>query len=129
MLPPISSAFDPHPVYFDCTSGSLICSIALHVDGAAGTSNIDAHSWYHICTSFHNASADLCNALPKVFVWNNTAFMACCLIALDKCPGVWPIGVGEVVRQKEYDSFSKISSGFSKKCAYIKMCLLLKFVL
>ena len=46
MLSLISSA---HPVYFDCITGSLICSIALHVDGATGSSNNDdAHGWHHI---------------------------------------------------------------------------------
>ena len=39
VVPPISSAFDPHPVFFDRIIGSLIRSIALHVDGAAGPSN------------------------------------------------------------------------------------------
>ena len=39
----VPSAFDPHPVYFDRITGSLIHSIALHVDGAAGPSNLDAH--------------------------------------------------------------------------------------
>ena len=32
VTPPVPSAFDPHPVYFDRITGSLICSIALHVD-------------------------------------------------------------------------------------------------
>ena len=107
VVPPVSSAFDPHPVYFDRITGSLIRSIALHVDGAAGSSNLDAHGWRRICTSYHAASADICNALASlarrlctdyVDPAGLTAFTACRLIALDKCPGVQPIGVGEVVR-------------------------------
>ena len=107
VVPPVSSAFDPHPVYFDRTTGSLICSIALHVDGAAGPSNLDAHGGRCICTSYHGASADRCNALVSlvrrlctdyVDPAGLTAFTACRLIALDKCPGVRPISVGEVVR-------------------------------
>ena len=108
VLPPISSAFDPHPVYFDRITGSLIRSIALHVDGTAGPSNVDAHGWRRICASYHSASADLYNALASIarrlcteYVdpAGLTAFTACRLIALDKCPGVRPIGVGEVVRR------------------------------
>ena len=106
VVPPVSSAFDPHPVYFNRITGSLIRSIALHVDGAAGPSNLDAHGWRRICTSYHGASADICNALASlarrlctdyVDPAGLTAFTACRLIALDKCPGVQPIGVGEVV--------------------------------
>ena len=105
---PVSSAFDPHPVYFDRITGSLIRSIALHVDGTAGPSNLDAHGWRRICSSYHGASADICNALASlarrlctdyVDPAGLTAFTACRLIALDKCPGVRPIGVGEVVRR------------------------------
>ena len=108
VAPPVSSAFDPHPVYFDRITGSLIHSIVLHVDGAAGPSNLDAHGWRRICTSYHGASADMCNALASlarhlctdyVDPAGLTAFTACRLIALDKCPGVRPIGVGEVVRR------------------------------
>ena len=108
VAPPVSSAFDPHPVYFDRITGSLIHSIDLHVDGAAGPSNLDAHGWHHICSSYHGASADICNALASldrclctdyVDPAGLTAFTACRLIALDICPGVQPIGVGEVVRR------------------------------
>ena len=108
VTPPVPSAFDPHPVYFDSITGSLIRSIALHVDGAAGPSNLDAHCWHRICSSYHGASADMQNPLaglarrlctefdgPACL----TAFTACHLIVLDKSPGVRPIGVCEVVRR------------------------------
>ena len=68
----------------------------------------DARGWRRICTSYHGASADICNALASlarrlctdyVDPAGLTAFTACRLIALDKCPGVQPISVGEVVRR------------------------------
>ena len=54
------------------------------------------------------SSDDICNALASlarhlctdyVDPAGLTAFIACRLIALDKCPGFRPIGVGEVVQQ------------------------------
>ena len=97
VTPPVPSAFDPHPVYFDCITGSLIRSIALHVDDVAGPSNLDVHCWHCICSSYHGASADICNALTGLArrLCNEyvdpaglTASTACRLITLDKCPGV-----------------------------------------
>ena len=76
--------------------------------GAAGPSGVDAFCWRRLCTSFRQASDDLCASLALVArrlctdmvdPVGLTAFVACRLIALDKCPGVRLIGVGEVVRR------------------------------
>ena len=75
------------------------------MDGAAGSSGLDATSWKKLCTCFNDASDTLCDALSAVakrlartFI-DPTCLDACCLIALDKHPGVQPIGVGEVCRR------------------------------
>nr|WNS50068.1 DOMON domain-containing protein [Halisarca dujardinii] len=98
----------PHPTFYDQIDGPFIRSIALHMSGSAGPSGLDAKAWKRLCSAFHNTSKDLCNALAKIarkicttFVdpQGLEAFTACRLIALDKDPGVRPIGVGETVRR------------------------------
>ena len=82
--------------------------MALRTEGAAGPSGIDAQGWRHLCSSFQQASLELCEALACVCKWicssyvdpcGLTAFAGCRLIALNKCQGVRPIGIGEVVRR------------------------------
>ena len=76
--------------------------------GAVGPSRIGAHCWRRLCTSFKSASDDLCHSLallarrlcvssldPKGL----SSLLACRLIALDKCPGVRPIGICETARR------------------------------
>ena len=97
-----------HPVIFEALDGALICNAALRTRGAAGPSGLDAFGWRRLCTSFQQASDDLCCSLALVARKLCTscvdpdgiiALVACRLIALDKFPGVRPIGVGEVVRR------------------------------
>ena len=97
-----------HSVLFDRIDGDAIKKAALNTKGAAGPSGLDAHCWRRLCTSFRSASHELCNSLalfarrlctsfvdPKAL----SPFLACRLIALDKCPGVRPIGICEAARR------------------------------
>ena len=98
----------PHPVIYDSIDGRLIHTMALKTKGAAGPSGLDAYSWRRLCTSFKSASDSLCHSLaqvarrlcsthidPKAM----DTFLACRLVALDKCPGVRPIGIGDTARR------------------------------
>ena len=96
----------PHPIVFDQLNAICIHRGGLKTSGAAGPSGLDAAAWCRICTSFQRASSNLCDVLSAVVRKLCTtlvdpaglsAFVSCRLIALDKCPGVRPSGVGETV--------------------------------
>ena len=64
--------------------------------------------WRKLCTSFKKASSGLCHALALtakclavelVDPVSISPLLGCQLVALDKCPGVRPIGIGEVPRR------------------------------
>ena len=95
-----------HPVLFESITDDLIRTCALSTEGAAGPSGVNAMSWRRFCTAFGQKSNDLCSALAAVARRISTeyvdptpllAYTACRLIPLNKCPGVRPIGIGEVV--------------------------------
>ena len=97
-----------HPVLFEGITADSIKAAALRSQGAAGPSGLDGAAWQRLCSSFKGASVDLCAALASVARRISTecvdprglsAFVASRLIALDKCPGVRPIGIGEVSRR------------------------------
>ena len=99
---------ETHPVIFECMDGNAIRSAVLHTHGSAGPSGLDAIGWRRLCMSFQNHSAELCNSLALVAKKLCTSYVdpealapltASRLIALDKCPGIRPIGVGETVRR------------------------------
>ena len=97
---------NPHPIIFKFLDASVVCSAALRVSGAAGPSGLDAHEWRCLCTSHKAASSDLCVSLATVaricssYVDPTSIkpLLACCLIDLDKHPGVCPIGIGDTAR-------------------------------
>ena len=98
----------PHPIIFESLDASVIRSAALKVSGAAGPSGLDAHEWRRLCTSHRGASRNLCSSLASVarrlcssFVDPISAgpLLASRLIALDKHPGVRPIGIGDTSRR------------------------------
>ena len=93
IITPDAPIIEPHPVLFDKIDGLLIRSTVLRMDGAAA-------AWKRMFTSFKSASTDLCEALASIARWICSCFVdpACRLIALDKCPGVRPIGIGETAR-------------------------------
>ncbi len=108
IITPDTPSIEPHSILFDRINGQLIRNTALRMDGAAGPSGLDAAAWKRFCTSFKTASADLCDSLAStakricscyVDPKGMRAFVACHLIALDKCPGVRPVGTGETVRR------------------------------
>ena len=55
-----------HPIIFESIDGEAIRRAALHTEGSAGPSRIDAAGWRRMCTSFRKGSSDLCNSISSV---------------------------------------------------------------
>jgi len=91
-------------VIFEGLDGAVIHNSCLKTEGATGPSGIGATGWRRMCTSFQSASTDLCSSLTYVAQQIAASYvdpeslsplLACSLIALDKNPGIRPIGIGE----------------------------------
>ena len=81
---------------------------ALKSQGGASPSELDSQGWRRLRTSFRKASSDLCDsvALLARSICTTTVdpaglapLTACRLVALDKCPRVLPVGIGEIIRR------------------------------
>ena len=99
---------DFHPVLFDSITAEAIRRSALRTEGSAGPSGMDALCWRRLCTAFGEKSNRLCSAIAAfakricatyVDPSSLKAYTSCRLVPLDKCPGVCPVGIGEVVRR------------------------------
>ena len=103
-----AASSDFHPVLFDSIIAEAIQRSGLLTEGPAGPSGMDALCWRRLCTAFGGKSNYLCFAIAAFarrictsYVDPSTlkAYTSCRLIPLDKCPGVRPVGIGEVARR------------------------------
>ena len=89
--------------------------------------------WRRLCTVFGAKSNDLCSALAACArrICSTTyvdpiglmAYTACRLIPLDKCPGVRPIGIGEVSRRIIGKAIMKIAkTNLQKSVGSLQLC-------
>jgi hypothetical protein len=97
----------PDPPYIDVTQ-DMIQKVATRLSGAAGPSGIDAVDLQNWLLRYGKESKALCEELAVWGSWlaNESppwaayrAMMACQLVALDKQPGVRPVGIGEIFRR------------------------------
>ena len=93
---------------YEAIDGLLIRSVALKTFGSAGPSGLDSYTWRRMCSSFGNPSADLCSSVAAVARRLCSSYVdpvcihalfSCRLVALNKLPGVRPIGIGETCRR------------------------------
>ena len=65
---PFSSESTPpfHSIIYDSINANQIRSAAVKTSGAGSPSELDAHCWRRLCTSFKSASDELCHALAFV---------------------------------------------------------------
>ena len=100
---------DPLPQLEDVeiTGSHILCS-ARKIQGGAGPGGCDSCHWHDVLLRYGAHSARLQDAdaaltrrlANTVLPWNDIrALVSNRLIALDKCPGVRPIGVGETLRR------------------------------
>ena len=99
-----------NPIVFDGIDETMIMKAAKMTKGGAGPSSMDAEGWRKLLASrmYGDTGRDLrksfANVIRKIStteISDNSleAFLACRLIPLDKCPGLRPIGVGEILRR------------------------------
>ena len=95
-----------HPTVFGKISARLVQKHASKTHGSAGPSGLDADDWHRLLSAFRQTSTNLCKIVAKFAKRLATsiippddliAYNGCRLKALDKCPGVRPIG--EVIRR------------------------------
>ena len=99
---------DVHHIFYAAIDGDLIKRCALRTRGGAGVSQQEDLLWHKMTTAFQATSTGLCNSVAAlarrlaseyVDPKGLEALLANRGIAIDKCPGLRPVGVGEILRR------------------------------
>ena len=119
-------------IRFEALTPKLMERIALRCTGSAGPSGLDADTWRRLCTTFKGASTNMCRSLANMARLISTEvvdsvviepFIACRLIALDKQPGVRPIGVCEVARRIVAKAILQVvGKDVEEACGFLQKC-------
>ena len=97
-----------HPVFYSELDGELIKKCALRTKGGSGVTQQEDVLWHKMVTGYKDTSSSLCNAVAVLSRRLATecvdpkgleALLSNRGIAIDKCPGLRPVGVGEIVRR------------------------------
>ena len=96
----------------------------------AGPSGLNSCSW--MCSSFKGASANLCHAIAGlakllasevVHPAGIAPLLLCRLVALDKQPGLRPVGEGEVLRRIIAKAILRVTkTDIQDACGHIQKC-------
>ncbi|CEM21107.1 unnamed protein product [Vitrella brassicaformis CCMP3155] len=112
---------------------STVERAARSLSGSAGLTGGDANFWQTFLLRYGAKSGRLCAAVASlvsilantIVPWDNIkALRACRLIALDKCPGVRPIGVGEVLSRLTGKCMTMVTrSDLETTCGTDQLCI------
>ena len=99
---------DEHYVFYNPLDGNMVKKHTLRTTGGAGISQQEDGLWHKLISSHKDTSASLATAVSLTAQRLVTeyvdpegieALLANRGIAIDKCPGLRPVGVGEIVRR------------------------------
>ena len=100
ITPPEEPVKEHHPVIFEDLNRSFIRRTAMRTSRAAALSGMDSSAWIGMCSSFHDASSELCTATALVGKGICTSYvdpmgLSICGLQVDsigqvsRCPANW----------------------------------------
>ena len=129
--------YDETPAFIDIDiTEDTVEEVSRHLSGGAGLNGTDSQEMSRWLTCYGPASRELRQTVAELANWlaNNTppwaayrAFMSGRLIALDKCPGIRPIGIGEIWRRLFAKCLLKVTGAeATEACGTDQLCAGLK---
>ena len=121
----------PETVPLDSTENDITW-VASKLSGAAGVLGVEAIELQNWLLRFGCSYEDLRVVISRLDYWMAhssppwaayRALMACCLVALDKWPGVSPVGIGETLRRALAKLVMRAAGDQAKSvCGNLQLC-------